>query len=330
LAALAVLLMATLFPGVGAAQGKPPAQGLPAVNLGFTSFLDGGPPAGPGVYFQTYLQYFWSNELKDYNGDESRLGGELLLDSLNVLVSLNQLIYQSDQSILPGGGKWGIDVIVPLVYLDSDPNPAAPVQLRDNGVGFGDLLIGPYIQWDPIMGKKGPVFMHRIELQNLLPTGKYDDDRVLNPGANFYSFNPYWAATLFISPRWKTSWRVHYLWNAKNKDPNKTLFTDRATGLADDTQAGQAIHLNFSSAFELLLKQLHVGVNGYYLKQITDSETDGEKRKGQREQVLGIGPGAVWHFSPDNHVFFNTYFETQAENRPEGKFRFNLRWTHHF
>jgi hypothetical protein len=318
LAALAVLLMATLFPGVGAAQ-----QPLPAVNLGFTSFLDGGPPAGPGFYFQTYFQYMWANEFRDSAGNETGL-----LDSLNVAVSLNQLIYQSDQSILLGG-KWGIDVIVPLVFLSSDPNPLAPLQLTDNGVGFGDLLIGPYIQWGPIMGKKGPIFMHRIELQNLLPTGKYDDDRMLNPGSHFYSFNPYWAATLFIMPRWKTSWRLHYLWNAKNDRPIKPFFGPPGSPIPDDTQAGQAIHLNFSSAYELLAKRLHVGVNGYYLKQITDTKVNGNKVPG-REQVLGIGPGAVWHFSQDDHLFFNTYFETQAQNRPEGKFRFNLRWTHHF
>jgi anthranilate 1,2-dioxygenase (deaminating, decarboxylating) large subunit len=292
------------------------AQALPPVNLGFTSFLDGGPPAGPGLYFQQYVQYFESHDFMDSDGEEIPLLGDL-----DVWASFSQFIYQSNQPVL-FGGKWGIDVIIPVVSLDVDAG-RIPV-LSDNGTGLGDILIGPYIQWDPIMGEKGPIFMHRIELQNIIPTGKYDDDRVLNPGSNFYYFNPYWAATLFITPRWKASWRLHYLWSAENENPNEVLF-----GAADDTQAGQAIHLNFSSAFELLPKRLHVGLNGYYLKQFTDAQVDGHNVRDSREQVLGIGPGAVWHFSPDDHLFLNVYFEREAENRPEGT-RFNLRWTHHF
>ncbi|MDX1556223.1 MAG: transporter, partial [Xanthomonadales bacterium] len=68
---------------------------------------------------------------------------------------------------------------------------------------------------------------------------------------------------------------------------------------------------------------------GYYLKQISDTKVDGQKVRGRREEVFAIGPGAVWHFSPHTHLFFNVYFETQAENRPQGD-RFNLRFVHHF
>jgi hypothetical protein len=89
------------------------------------------------------------------------------------------------------------------------------------------------------------------------------------------------------------------------------------------------VHLNFAASYDLLPHRLRVGVNGYYLMQITESELDGQEIDDSEEQVLGIGPGALYSFSPEDHIFLNTYWETLAENRPEG-IRAILRWVHHF
>jgi len=293
--------------------GATMAYDLPALNLGFTSFLDGGPPAGPGFYFTQYGQWYHADRFPGLPLPP----GAPKPDSIDAYISLSQGIYQSNQKVL-FGGKWGMDVIVPLVVLDVDPGH--PVTA--NGGGIGDLLVGPYIQWDPIMGKNGPIFMHRFEFQMLLPTGRYSDNETLNPGSNFFSIDPYWAGTLFILPKWTVSCRAHYLWNDENDDPYKP------TG-ANTTQAGQAVHLNFASEYELLPKQLRVGVNGYYLKQFTAQQANGHDVANSMEQVVAVGPGFVYHISQNDHIFANVYFEFSAENRTEGQ-RCNLRWVHHF
>lgn len=292
---------------------------LPAVNLGLTSFFDGGPPAGPGFYFTQYFEYYHANKFADNGGNTMALpSGDS--PSVEVFASLSQLIYQSDQKVLLGG-KWGLDFILPAVNYDLEPkNP----WLTDNGGGIGDILVGPYLQWDPIMGENGPIFMHRIEFQCILPTGSYSPNEDLNAGANFFSFNPYWAGTWFAVPKWTLSWRAHYLWNDENDSPDAHVFPT-----AKKTQAGQAIHLNWAAEYEVVEKRLNVGINGYFLTQITDTQADGQDVLGRREQVIGIGPGAVYHFSKDDHLFCNTYFEMDARNRTEGQ-RFVLRFVHHF
>jgi anthranilate 1,2-dioxygenase (deaminating, decarboxylating) large subunit len=308
-----------------AAAGNAAAYELPSINLGFTSFLDGGPPAGPGFYFTEYLQVYTADTFTDDDGKGGRLfpGGD---PDLTAIVSLNQFIYQSDQPLLLGG-KWGLDLIVPVVDLDLDFD--GPALISANDTGLGDLLVGPYLQWGPVMGAAGPRFMHRIELQMILPTGKYDPDHTLNPGSNFFSFNPYWSGTLFITPHLTASTRIHYLWNAKNEDPGREVPPGSPFFGADEVQAGQALHLNAAMDYEILPKRLRAGVNFYYLAQVTDTEVDGEKIDDTRERVLGVGPGALLHLTPDMHLFLNSYFESAAENRPEGS-RFLLRFVYHF
>ena len=300
LAACAALLVAPLVR----------AYDQPAVNLGFTSFLDGIPPAGPGWYAAQYGQYYSSDKLPDlpFPGDPK----------LDACISLTQLIYQSDKPIF-GGASWGLDLILPYVRFDLD---AAGTPLTAND-GFGDLLVGPYLQWAPVMGKNGPVFVHRVELQTILPTGDYDRMSAINPGSNVVSLNPYWSATWFVTPKWTVSGRFHSLWNDENDDPN---LPDPAV---IDTRAGDVFHANFATEYEVIDKQLRLGVNGYVLHQISESEVNGRSIDGGKEKVLAVGPGALWSFNPDNHLFMNVFVEMDAENRPEGE-RYGLRYVHHF
>ncbi len=319
-----VLLAMLMFAAIGGGPaGVLPAEAYdlpPGLNLGLTSFLDGGPPAGPGFYFTQYFQYYTAGKLLGPNGNE--LLPPSAGERLNVFAFASQFIYQSNYDLFLGG-KWGLDFILPVIVTDLSYATPGPFP-QDNGAGLGDIYVGPFLQWDPItLGCNGPVFMHRIELQAIFPTGKYSSDSEVNPGSNFFSFDPYWAATLFITPRWEFSTRVHYLWNSANNDPNRAYFG------ADDTRAGQAVHLNFASSYEILEKRLHAGLNGYYLKQTTDTQVDGNSVPGTKEQVLGIGPGFVFHWSQNTHFFVNVYFETAVENRSEGQ-RYNFRWVQHF
>jgi hypothetical protein len=265
----------------------------PPVNLGFTNFLDGASP-GPGWYLTEYLQYYAADELKDGDGDTA-IGPTGKLDDidLEVWVNLNQIIYQSDIKFL--GGNPGIDVIIPLIAINVD----SPLSSQD---GFGDVLVGPFLQWGPNMVFGRPLFQ-RFEFQVLTPTGEYDDDYALNPGSNVWSLNPYYSFTYFLAPKLTLSVRAHYLWSDENDDT--------------DIQAGDAIHLNYAMAYQVL-DNLRLGVAGYYLKQLEEDEYDGHKIDDSEEQVFAIGPGLVWHITPNLTFMGAVNFETAVEARPEG------------
>jgi hypothetical protein len=292
------------------------AYDLPAVNLGGTSFYDGAPaPSGNGWYLVEYLQSISASRLTDNKGDSLGLPKE----KIDLFVPLTQIIYVPETrwgDITPG---W--TVLLPWVSKaevdDGLHNTAIAAQ-----TGIGDTTIGGYLQFAPIMGTNGPVFSQRIELDVSLPTGQYDPDLAINPGSNTLSLNPYYAATYWASPGMSFSGRLLYLWNAGNNDP--------ATSLAarHNSQAGQALHANLTAEYAVT-PQLTLGLNGYWLNQITDTRVDGEAVKGRKEKVWAAGPGLLYGLNADNIIFVNSYFEHGAQNRAEGN-RLVVRLVHHF
>ncbi|MCP1117978.1 SphA family protein [Robbsia andropogonis] len=292
------------------------ASDLPTVNLGFTSFLDGAPPAGPGWYGTQYLEYYTASRVNDNAGNKVGLPKQ----NIDIFAGLTQLVYLSRFKF--AGAQPGIDVLLPWVASAHTDDGLGNVALNSRP-GFGDLLFGPFIQFNPVMGANGPRFVQRFEFQIIAPTGAYDPSKAVNPGSGFWSLDPYWAATLWLTPKWSISWRLHYLWNAKNNRPLQSLGND-----VDTSQAGQALHANFATEYAVM-PNLRIGLNGYWLRQITDLKVNGQNVSGQREAVWAIGPGVMYSFSKHDHVMFNAYFEANARNRPEGS-RVVLRYVHHF
>lgn len=280
------------------------AYHLPPLNLGFTSFLDGGVgPAVPGFVFQEYLQSYESNRFLDQNG--KKIPG-IKNPEFTSVASISQFLYTTKIDVL--SGKLGFNFIVPYVFT-SELNKNK-LLIKDSGSGFGDLFFATFLQWDTVMKGDIPIFSSRLEINVSVPTGKCREPRyAINPGVGFYYINPYWAATLFFTPKLSASWRFHYLWCGR----------DHKTHI----KAGQSIYSNYSLEYQLR-KDFYVGINGYFLKQLENSKFYHETIPNSCESLFAIGPGVLYLPAKDLNLFANFYFETYAKNRPQG-FKVNLR-----
>jgi hypothetical protein len=102
---------------------------------------------------------------------------------------------------------------------------------------------------------------------------------------------------------------LHYLWNSANSAP--------APGYeATSIQPGQAVHFNGAVSFAVV-PALRIGVAGYFLRQITDSQVNRRAVAGSQEQVAALGPGFLVSIGA-LQLGMNAYGEFAVENRPQG------------
>lgn len=287
-----------------------PAQAFnePPLNLGLTDILDGGIP-GVGTFFTEYVQVYQSDEFKDSNGDD--IPG---LPRVSSVLSVNQLVHVYKQKLL--GAHIGVNVLLPVVSINGGGLPTNP------GV-LGDLLAGPFLQWldTKLLGRP---FVQRLELDITMPTGQYDKKYALNPGSNLWVIEPFYAFTWFLTPKFSTSWRIHYTVPTKNDDVSPSPFN----GFSTEVTPGQVFHFNYSFEYEFF-KGFRGAVAGYYLKQLTEDEGSFGDISNSEEQVFAVGPALHYFFSDKFSAGLKTQWETSTENRTEGN-RTTLRFTYLF
>lgn len=300
------LLMALVLTGLCGS----PAQAFnePPLNLGLTDILDGGIP-GVGTFFTEYVQVYQSDEFKDSNGDD--IPG---LPRVSSVLSVNQLVHVYKQKLL--GAHIGVNVLLPVVSINGGGLPTNP------GV-LGDLLAGPFLQWldTKLLGRP---FVQRLELDITMPTGQYDKKYALNPGSNLWVIEPFYAFTWFLTPKFSTSWRIHYTVPTKNDDVSPSPFN----GFSTEVTPGQVFHFNYSFEYEFF-KGFRGAVAGYYLKQLTEDEGSFGDISNSEEQVFAVGPALHYFFSDKFSAGLKTQWEMSTENRTEGN-RTTLRFTYLF
>lgn len=262
----------------------------PTVNLGDTSFLDA--LGGPGWLVEEIADGYHSNS-----------------SSTNTMASLTHIAWLSNFRILKA--SYGVEVVATAAHVNAGD--------KGHAGGWGATTISPFIlQW-----KEQKIGRSRIDQRLVfdfdLPTGEYKQASAVNIGSNALTVHPYYAVTVFPTKHWESSWRVHYLWNARNNKPSMPIG-------AQWTQAGQAIHFNATIGYKLP-HGFWLGANGYYLKQITSPQLNGRAVLDSPEQVGAIGPGGMWN-KGRCFLYANAYHEMGVENRPKGdKLVLRMEWT---
>ncbi len=274
------------------------AYDQPFINLGFSNMLDGGPVRPTyGWYIYQIEQYYGAHKFLNAQGAPIDC---VPSPKTTVWDAVTSITYQTESSPILGA-QTGLSVGIPYVF--SSVISKNTLDLLDSGKGFGDLLVGTFLQWPPLMYKNRGLLVTRLELDVSFPTGKNKAYAIFNPGNGLFFINPYWAGTFYFTKKCAASWRLQYVWSSINK--NTTI------------QPGQAIFMNYDLEYEII-PHFWVGAVGYFLQQITDSKVAGVLTPGRKEHIVAIGPGAVYERKEKLYCFAYLYFEMAAKNRTQG------------
>ncbi|CBA17518.1 transporter [Xanthomonas albilineans] len=315
-------LLSIVHAAPAAAQSVPQSVTLPTgLDTGGTSFFDGFTSTKPGWAAIQYLRRYDFDAIKDAHGDDVPVFRDPHIGSS---VWITQVVYVSGYKMF--GGALGFNALAALVDLDASFARNSPMALRANGVGLGDLTIGPYLQMDPVIHDGRPVFSQRFELDALVPIGKFDQHRDINQGSGYWSVLPNWAFSILPTPRWEISGRLNYIYNFRaDKASNVPQF---GGFVFHNGQAGDAVWLNFASSLELV-KDLHIGINGYYLKQLRDNRTNDLRVADSKQTQFYLGPGLSWRIDQHNIFNANFYMPVEVKNAPSGD-NVNFQYVHVF
>ncbi|WP_423821998.1 transporter [Salinisphaera sp. SPP-AMP-43] len=243
--------------------------------VGVNTLGDGYMPLPGTLEFRNYTAGHWSHTRAGNSGDESIPGF-----SNSGVVDAMRFLYTFDKPIGPFHYTLGGVLQVAYNHLDVGVE-------SDDATNLGDLDIQNYLSYHS-QDKK--LFLY-FGLDTYAPTGRYDEDDLVNPGKNYWSFDPSINVTYHVTDKLALNGVVYGEFNTKNSA------TDYQSGNSVDVDYGINYRPFVHRSEDSFAQHLGFGLGGYFLKQFTDDEVNGEtvEPDGNRAQAFGIGPQVIYY-----------------------------------
>lgn len=266
-------------------------NGLATYPIGVNTVLNGILPPPGGTEFYNYTEYYVANRFAGADGKSSVPGfhSEVFVDAPRVVHTWGATI---------GPFTLSTGLVVPLFHLHVDVPGASGTRSA-----LGDIIVHPLM-----VGYSNPshTFFAFFSPDVGLPTGSYSISRVANTGLNTYAFEPNLAVTWFPSPKWELSGFAQVEFNSPNH--------------ATNYHSGAVASFDYLIGYSVTQK-VQVGLQGYFLKQISDDTVNGQTapNNGFRGQAIGIGPQLRYTWGPGAAIAFKYQHEFAVRNRPQGE-----------
>jgi hypothetical protein len=235
--------------------------GATAYPPGIVTVMSGNNPPPGKLHIYSYNQLLKVRQTRDNNGDKvfPKVKGDVQANALQFAYTLE------DVSFLGGN----VTALLALPYFKGDMHiPALGEFGRGTSSGPGDSTLSVAISWPK------PGFLHKVELSYIHPTGKYDEDRIINSGNNTKVVYGSYASTWFPVERFEVSQKTSLLYSFENP----------ATKYQSGVQVAMDYGFNYYAT-----KRFMAGVGGYLMTQLNDDYVNDENY-GYRSRGFKMGP----------------------------------------
>ncbi len=261
--------------------------------IGVNTVLNGILPAPGQTMLLNYMQYYSADTLNDSDGNST------LPDfNVDVFVEALRVLHTWERPLGPFTVTSGF--VLPVVYLDMDLGLGFP-GTSDSAFGLGDITLQPL---NIGYSNASHTLFTYLALDLAVPTGSYSENDLANVGSNHYAFQPSLSVTWFATPKLELSGTALLEYDFENKDT--------------DYQSGISTSFEYNAGY-MVTDKLQLGLQGFFLTQISDDEVDGEKYlDGHRSKVNAIGPQLRYNLKSGSALVLKWQHEFGAENRTEG------------